>query len=289
MNEKENNTLKAAKEGKLPSILVQCENDIAPEYSTDLYRLYLASRKDLQLTLNNQPIVLKAGNLLSLSPGEDVQFPTSTELRCLCFHHDFFCVRVQRHEVYCDGIVFNRLTGLPIVSFPAEVRSIVIRRFIEISNLIDNPTLLSTERAVNALRDILLLTAEHKLIGMELNDRNNVDMQPLSPLVLNFQNLVENLYRAHHEVSYFGEQLNVSPATLNRHVKAELGQSVTEVVNERLAIAARVELRSGNKSIKQVAFELGFDDPLYFSRFFKKHYGMPPSQYFEHVSHLHED
>jgi len=288
MNDENSTLLMNSSDSELPSISVQCNNATAVDYSSELYRLYLASKEDLQLTLNNQPIVLKAGHLLSLSPGEDVLFDAQAKLRCLCFHHDFFCVRVQRDEVYCDGIVFNRLTGLPIVNFPADVRSTIILRFKEISSLLENPTLLSSERAVNALRDILLLTAEHKIIGMELNDTDTVNMQPLSPLVLKFQHLVEEIYRSRYDVSYYGEQLNVSPATLNRHVKAELGQSVTEVVNERLAIAARAELRSGNRSIKEVAFDLGFDDPLYFSRFFKKHFGMSPSHYFENSTITHD-
>lgn len=63
-------------------------------------------------------------------------------------------------------------------------------------------------------------------------------------------------------------------STLSRRVKEELGRSVMQVVAERLAIAARVALRSEEKSIKEVSFELGFSDPLYFSRFYKKQFGV---------------
>ncbi len=73
----------------------------------------------------------------------------------------------------------------------------------------------------------------------------------------------------------------MSSITLNRKVKDELGKTVIQAVNERLAIAARVALRSGKKSIKEVAFDLGFAGPLYFSRFFKKQFGSPPTQYFQ--------
>ncbi len=98
--------------------------------------------------------------------------------------------------------------------------------------------------------------------------------------MLEFQNLVEETYTHRKEASFYSDTLGVTLVTLNRKVKNELGQSVTQVVNDRLAIAARVALRSGDRSVKAVAFELGFDDPLYFSRFFRKQFGYSPSQYF---------
>jgi AraC family transcriptional activator of pobA len=63
-------------------------------------------------------------------------------------------------------------------------------------------------------------------------------------------------------------------------LRENLGKTALQAINERIAIEARVELRSGQKSIKEVAIDLGFDDPLYFSRFFKKQFGVAPSHYF---------
>jgi AraC-like DNA-binding protein len=57
-------------------------------------------------------------------------------------------------------------------------------------------------------------------------------------------------------------------------LRENLGKTALQAINERIAIEARVELRSGQKSIKEVAIDLGFDDPLYFSRFFKKQFGV---------------
>ncbi len=264
----------------LPGLEVQVGNHPIPDYSTELYRLYLADQKDVSLTLDTQPVLLKKGGLLTLSPGESVVFPKGTTLRSLSFHHNFVCVRVLRDEVYCDGIVFNRLRGLPIIAFPKSEKSILLSRFEELESILQNPSDFAHERALSTIRTLLLHAADFKIRSSDkkLNDR--LSKNRLSTLIRSFKELVEETYTQRKSVSYYSEQLKVTSATLNRRVKEELGQSVMQVINERLAIASRVELRTGEKSIKEVSFEMGFDDPLYFSRFFKKHFGSSPSQYF---------
>jgi len=271
-------------DSEFAGITVQRVAGSPPIYSTELYRLYLSTDSDLQIILNSQPLVLRAGHMLTLSPGEDVTVASDARMRSLSFHHNFFCVRVQRDEVFCDGIVFNRLTGLPIVEFSPNDLTRLHSRLDDLIEVLENPGLLARDRVLNLLRDILLQAAECKVRSLDSNIESFIQPDPLSPLVIKFQHIVEENYRVRNEVSFYSDKLNVSSVTLNRHVKAELGLTVTEVINERLAIAARAELRSGQRSIKEVAFDLGFDDPLYFSRFFKKQFGMPPSHYFENTS-----
>lgn len=261
--------------------MIQTEKGAPPDYATDLYRLYFATDGDAALSLEGQAITLKRGYLLTLSPGETVTFAEGTNLLSLSFHHDFFCIRVQRDEVYCDGVVFNRLTGLPIVIFPETEQTIVEGRFQEMTSILSNQSPFSHDRALNVLRALLLHAADFK----SRFDGSDIAAGPpapqLSPLVLQFQHLVEETFAQRKEASFYSDRLGVTLSTLNRRVKEELGKTVTQAVNERLAIEARVALRSGKRSIKEVAFDLGFVDPLYFSRFFRKQFGRPPSQYFQ--------
>lgn len=265
----------------LPGLEVQVGNRSIPDYSSELYRLYLADQGDVSLTLDTQPVLLKKGCLLTLSPGESVVFSEGTTLRSLSFHHNFVCVRVLRDEVYCDGIVFNRLRGLPIVVFPESEKSILLSRFEELESILQNPGDFAHERALSVIRTLLLHAADFKIRSSDEKSSNSLSKNRPSTLIRSFKELVEETYTQKKSVSYYSEQLGVTSATLNRRVKEELGQSVMQVINERLAIAARVALRTGEKSIKEVSFEMGFDDPLYFSRFFKKHFGSSPSQYFQ--------
>ncbi len=265
----------------LPGLVIQPEIGPPPNYAIELYRLYLATKGGAELTLEGQEVTLQNGHLLTLSPGEGVTFAPGARLLSLGFHHDFFCIRVQRDEVYCDGVVFNRLTGLPVVPFPESEHGIIDGRFKELTSILKDPSPFSRDRALNVLRALLLHAADFKSRSASLGLNEIQEVKQLSPLVLKFQHLVEETFAQKKEVGFYSEALGVTPSKLNRHVKEELGKTVMQAVNERLAIEARVALRSGKRSIKEVAFDLGFIDPLYFSRFFRKQFGKPPSQYFQ--------
>ena len=62
-------------------------------------------------------------------------------------------------------------------------------------------------------------------------------------------------------------------------VKAETGKTAQEYIAVRLFSYAKRQLASPELSVKEVAASLGFLYPQHFVRFFKKHSGMPPSEY----------
>ena len=266
---------------KEPFLIVTAQAGSPPDYPLNLYRIYFVAAKPVQATLEKRTIVLAPGQLLTLSPAEEVCFEQDASVRSIAFHHDFFCVRVSRSEVYCDGVVFNRISAEPWVDVPEKEHVLLVNRFDELDLLLSAQNAYTTERAISCLKSILLQAADHKLTQV-LDNRAAHSERPAHPskLVLRFQDLVEQHYVEHNELSFYCEQLNVTPQTLNRQLKAEIGQTALQAVRERIAIAARLELRTGRKSIKEVAIDLGFDDPLYFSRFFKKQFGVAPSEYF---------
>ena len=267
-------------ETHLPALTVQASPGSAPNYPVELYRLYLAVFDEAAVELEGQNIKLKRGELLTLSPGEFVSFEPGGVFQSISFHHNFFCVRVMRDEVYCDGVVFNRLAGLPVVVFPETELPLLESRLHELSTVVEEQGPFSYDRAVNVLRSFLLHAADFKLRAAKVASEDDKPSAQLSSLVIAFQHLVEENFTKHKEVKFYSDALKVSPVTLNRKIKSELGQTVMQAVNDRLAIEARVALRCGKRSVKEVALDLGFVDPLYFSRFFSKHFGSPPSKYF---------
>jgi len=267
--------------------MVQATAGAPPDYSAEFYRLYFVESGTAEATLDNWNLTVSSGDQVPLSPGEQVRFDDDLIVRSLAFHHDFFCVRVKRTEVYCDGVVFNRLTGQPRISLPKEEWPLLRDRFVELNEIVQSVGVFVQERAINSLRSILLQAAEYKLLQLADEEESELSAAPLSPLVLRFQDLLEAYFLDHKHVEFYSESLNVTTTVLNRHLKTELGQTALQAINERIAIAARVELRSGRKSVKEVAIDLGFEDPLYFSRFFKKQFGLSPSHYFANPP-LHE-
>jgi AraC-like DNA-binding protein len=261
-------------------IMVQALAGKPPQYDDALYRIFFIEEKQLNLTLDGVSFSIEPGQLLTLSPGEKVIFEPGSTVRSLAFHYDFFCIKVRPSEVFCDGVVFNRVLGDPIVILPVHEWPLTAARFEELDSLIRSGSVFVKERVVSGLRSLLLQAADCKFSGSQQNIPTTIRDERTSDLVLRFQGLLEENYLERKELQFFCDALGVTAEKLNRSLKENLGQTALQAINERIAIEARVELRSGRKSIKEVAIDLGFDDPLYFSRFFKKQFGVAPSHYF---------
>lgn len=91
--------------------------------------------------------------------------------------------------------------------------------------------------------------------------------------------LVEAHYREHWPVSRYADGLGLSTERLNRIVRAETGHNAQHLLHARLAREACRRLVHVVVPVSKLAFELGFDDPAYFSRFFKRHTGLSPVDY----------
>ncbi|UFH57835.1 AraC family transcriptional regulator [Spirosoma sp. KNUC1025] len=77
-------------------------------------------------------------------------------------------------------------------------------------------------------------------------------------------------------VHQLATQLNVSPRYLSDLLKQETGKTAIELIHISLIGEAKNQLKQNELSISQIAFTLGFDNPSYFSRLFKKEVGLSP-------------
>lgn len=91
--------------------------------------------------------------------------------------------------------------------------------------------------------------------------------------------LVNRHLRDHRPAAFYASHLGISVTHLNRIVKAATGQSTNALMSSRLTEQAKRDLVFTTTNIKQIAYDLGFNDPAYFSRFFTKEAGSTPRQY----------
>lgn len=91
--------------------------------------------------------------------------------------------------------------------------------------------------------------------------------------------LMESHYLEHWPVSRYAERLGLSTERLNRMVRAETGLNAQALLHARLAREACRRLVHVAAPVSRLGFELGFEDPAYFCRFFKRHTGFSPRDF----------
>lgn len=94
-----------------------------------------------------------------------------------------------------------------------------------------------------------------------------------------YRALVEAHLMEHWPTPRYAEALGVSESRLNRICRAAAGKSALEIVQDRLTLEARRRLIHVASPISSLAYELGFEDPAYFWRFFKRRTGMTPREF----------
>lgn len=104
-------------------------------------------------------------------------------------------------------------------------------------------------------------------------------VDPGSQHLSRFARMVEAHYSTQHQVGWYARRIGVTPAHLNTICRGLTGRSALQVIHERLLLEARRELIYTPRSIGLISDALGFADPGYFTRFFKRLAGASPKEF----------
>jgi AraC family transcriptional activator of pobA len=97
--------------------------------------------------------------------------------------------------------------------------------------------------------------------------------------VYEFLMLLEGNYLQVRNIDYYAGKLGISSKRLNQILKDKLDKTGTQIIHDRIILEAKRLIIHSEHSIKEVAFELGFSDRPYFSRFFKKQTAQTPDEF----------
>ncbi|MCW3041801.1 MAG: transcriptional regulator, AraC family, partial [Solirubrobacterales bacterium] len=94
-----------------------------------------------------------------------------------------------------------------------------------------------------------------------------------------FVALLEQDFPRHHDAVHYADALGVPRAALARTLTQQTGRATKDLILERVMLEAARLLRFTDQHVGEIAFAVGFGDQLYFSRAFKRAYGVPPVAY----------
>lgn len=97
--------------------------------------------------------------------------------------------------------------------------------------------------------------------------------------LIKFVNLVDENYNKGLSVSEYAQKMHISSRTLSDLISMNLNKTPSQLIQERIILEAQRLLLHSELNVSQIGYRLGFDDPSYFVKYFKKHAGTSPSEF----------
>ena len=205
------------------------------------------------------------GSIFFISPGQIHSFDTSHDQQgyvlkvCTELFDDFAnlsCAKVQEK----DSAALEML----VRAMEAELK---------------NEDSLAHKEALQALVKLFVIMVRRSYEGLSPSTIN--PQKPSYKAFQNFRKLIEENYFRLHTVKDYASLLGVSSKTLTLYAGEFSNYTPLELINNRIILEAKRLLRYSILSVKEIAFRLGFDDPSYFGKFFKRIVKQSPADYRE--------
>lgn len=169
------------------------------------------------------------------------------------------------------------LAAEPVVMLESDDE---IRRLSGLCDDLYHERFLAREGHRLATRALLALIAiEAARLAASRARTGSVTLAPADPTLQALRELVEDQFRAHRQITFYADRLNMTADRLNDLVKRATGVTAGHLIRQRVLTEAKRELVFTNRAIHDIAYDLGFSDPSHFARFFRKQTGMTPQDF----------
>ena len=219
---------------------------------------------------------LPANTVLCLMASETFHFESPWAIVAWQFDREFYCIVDHDKEVSCAGFLFFGSSEKMFVNL-AERNQKQIELLLEIfQDEFETADFIQGEMMLVLLKRLIIivtrLAREQYIAAKELTG-DKLD------LVRKYSVLVENHFRKQHQVKFYAGKLYKSPKTLSNVFALYNHKSPVQVIQERILTEAKRLLRYTEKTSKEIAYELGFEDAGHFTKLFKTHSGYAPTDF----------
>ena len=234
------------------------------------------SEEEYIFYIDSLPQHLNPGQITTSTYLQNLSFEKSPKpLTVFSFNKPFYCIQDHDHEVSCNGIIFFGTQQTPVITLdPMEKRKFDLLHEVFLDEFKTRDNIQGEMLRMLLKRLIIKITrlAKAQLMPQELDD-TQID------IIRKFNVFVDLHYREKRQVSDYAEMLYKSPKTITNLFAKHKQKSPLQIIHERIVLEAKRLLLYTDKTAKEIAFELGFEEVASFHKLFKKVTSLTPQQF----------
>jgi len=205
----------------------------------------------------------------------DIKNGDSEAASLLYYNRDFYCIQIHDKEVACDGLLFHNIFEIPKVDLDDSETIIIKNLFQNIKEELEWKESSSEEMIRTYLKQIIIrATRKWKKQNLD-NDTVKIPSNELD-VFRDFSRHLEIHFREKHNVADYADLLHLAPKTLTHKFKNLNLDSPNQFIINRILLEAKRLLFYTDKPVKEIAYDLGYEDPAYFNRLFTNKVGNTP-------------
>ncbi len=268
----ENNTIELLKVAEISKTTNVSPFDIA---STDITFVWNRGCT-MNIVVNQRVYELLKNDIIILTNHHRIENVGFEAARLIKFNLPFINHIGDKVENSLKAALFFNVTSVPIVSIEENELHTFENSWDIFCIEMQSKDNLQYDMLQSILKRIIILCAR-KL----KKEKNGTAANRETDILREFRFLVENYFAKHHDVAFYASKLNKSPKTLSNLFSSLSDRTPIDIIHERIMVHARKQIYHTTKSIKEIAYDLGYEDIQTFSRFFKNKEGLSPIQYRE--------
>jgi len=260
--------------------LLKVNKESPEEINSDVYKPYikiLYLSKGCSIKVDFSTYTTQGPSLFFISPNQIFRIEDLCEETgyFIFYNQDFYCIQIHDEEVACDGLLFNNIRNMPITVVPDQLAASINYLFVQMEDEFSCEDNSQEEMIRTYLKQLLIKSTriwkqQHKDI---VPDECGNDLE----FFRRFTQLVEARFKEKHTVADYADMMLVAPKTLTNKFKRLNLPQPNEVIKNRIILEAKRLLVHTSLTGKEIAYDLGYEDPAYFSRLFFIKTGESPS------------
>ncbi len=240
-----------------------------------LFTIAWNNGKSQSINVDGENYNFPSDSMTTLTASQNFSFENSEDIIAWQFNRDFYCIVDHDIEVSCAGLIFYGSTDQLVITLDEKEKAKIELLHRVFKDEFEEQDNLQEDMIRMLLKRLIIKVTRLYKIQTNISSVATEDLD----LVRQYNLLVERHYKEWHQVQDYAMQLNKSPKTLSNLFSKFSNKSPLKIIHDRLILEAKRLLIYTDNSVKEIAYDIGFQEVPPFNRLFKKIAGETPSDF----------